>query len=274
MNGPQDIGSQMARRTLRSGPCAVWLNGFTLVELLVTIAIIGILAAMLLTSLASAKSEAYQAQCRSNLRQLNIALHIYLDEHGVYPLGTTGNGLGFWQLALGFPLASNVYYCPQRILASTQYIQIAHPPDPMVLPHYGYNYLGAAYSGNPPANLGLGGDYTFAGTNILYRAERENVVLAPAEMIVLGDSGAFINATLLSPTNTDPATFLYLTFPYYVPSVNRPAVGNWHNGGAHQLMADGHTEYGKQFAWIAMTNAARCRWNNDHQPHPEYWGGH
>src|ERR1035437_3889303 len=56
-------------------------KGFTLIELLVVIAIIAVLAALLLTALSSAKATAKRTACLGNVRQINLAVRMYADDH-------------------------------------------------------------------------------------------------------------------------------------------------------------------------------------------------
>jgi prepilin-type N-terminal cleavage/methylation domain-containing protein len=66
---------------------AVDRRAFTLVELLVTISIIGILMALLIPAVQSAREAARRTQCQNNLRQLGIGFYDYETSKGYFPRG-------------------------------------------------------------------------------------------------------------------------------------------------------------------------------------------
>lgn len=65
--------------------------GFTLIELLVVMAIIGVLIALLLPAVQSARESARRTQCLNNMHQLGLAAQNYLSSHRSFPSGWTCN---------------------------------------------------------------------------------------------------------------------------------------------------------------------------------------
>jgi len=220
-------------------------GGFTLVELLVVMAVVGILAGLLLPTLARSQAKARGLFCQNNNKQLAAAWLMYADDHSqrlAYNLaGTVADtninwaaGVLDWELtadntnladlteaALGpyAAKASTIYRCPSDSVLSAQ--QSAA----------GWTSRARSYSMN--ASVGDAGDLTSSGVNTNNPGYVQFFTLTsvpvPARIFVFLDE------------HPDSITDGYFVNRSYYPAwIRLPA--SWHNSGATFSYADGHTE--------------------------------
>jgi prepilin-type N-terminal cleavage/methylation domain-containing protein/prepilin-type processing-associated H-X9-DG protein len=184
-------------------------KGFTLVEMLVVIAVITVLAAIMLPALLKSKKQAGDVLCTSNLRQLGSALQIYLQENPTYPQGFCGapnchpsipydeyKKLGTWSNdwqnsswwfhllkgSIGDDFSKGgVLWCPLRHLTDAEF------SENILCGNYGINYA--------ICKTTITSTNEFYGTPV--RSER---VSGPSSKLLLMDSGyALISWKALAP---------------------------------------------------------------------------
>jgi prepilin-type N-terminal cleavage/methylation domain-containing protein/prepilin-type processing-associated H-X9-DG protein len=133
-------------------------RGFTLVELLVVIAIIGVLVALLLPAVQSAREAARRAQCLNNFKQVGLANHNYVASQKKFPVGVnmwesggcnnpdnkpSHSGLSWSTYILPYLEEQAVY---SRMDMTHQY---ADPPNYKQGAHFVTQYLCPSMWGNP-----------------------------------------------------------------------------------------------------------------------------
>ena len=259
-------------------------GGFTLLELLMVIAIISVLAALLLPALSRAKMAAYRVQCASNLHQIGVALTLYVDDYNKYPafvdtrrkpltteprsvfwdakiLPYAGGNLGLFACP-GIPrverLPANLWRNPDdRMLTNTWTLKDA---ENVVWPNrsYGYNGAGVGMDLAPEilkAKLfGLGLDPMLEDyldlPQLAYRSA--SILKEPSDMIAVVDYDPLHDDDGDGDLHPDAVYSLTLT-------------GSRHGGRASVMFCDTHVEHLRTNS--LTTKSARERWNWDHQSH-------
>lgn len=196
--------------------------GFTLIELLVVIAIIGVIAAFLLPAFGRAREGARRVRCASNLRQIGMAIAMYLDDTGGrFPSLLNTAGTVYWyQLLKPYIDNNEVFRCPDY--AGHGYGGTSHFS-------YGFNHKGL--------NTDLGGN-NWAGNDI-------NTVKNSAQCIMVSDGYEVMAANLESY--------------FYVNKTNNTGR---HSGGMNIVFVDGHVSWHlKSSIPVGSDNSALMWWN-------------
>lgn len=158
-------------------------SGFTLIELIVVVAIIATIASVVIASVGTAKAKARDTQRRTNLSQIQVALELYRNEHGTFQVAGAGSG-GGGQGWLAYEGGGGYTTAVTRVLYNEGFLAQPIIEDPMQSPGYmiyvcsgGQSYALSATLEYPTARditeiqascngTGANGTYTLYGKNV------------------------------------------------------------------------------------------------------------
>ncbi len=230
-------------------------RGFTLIELLVVIAIIAILAAILFPVFAQAREKARETKCISNLRQVGIAVRMYVDDNdSTWPIFQAYNTKDY-NHKLALPWTPNHLGVEMEVVPYIKSHAIFQCPDdagsPALTATPGVTDTSSYYAGYGSSYRFDQGCYSqIAGDTGSY--QDDSPVLDPtAANIIVRDSDFVVPASTrimrdeempwFSPQN-DPNGFVY---GYYSPpgGASPNYYRQWHPRGGGFVFADGHAKF-------------------------------
>ena len=206
--------------------------GFTLIEILVVLALVSLLAALLLSAFSAVREKSRQTICASNLKQIGVAFQMYADDNDHYMPPTvtvnSANQMITWgDLTLPYTKTKQVYVCPTDPLQKEQFAGWVIS--------YGYNHHVAGV-------LGFG----VPASDAENRPKTDGQILKPSATVLVTDAGTTSTSGLppLQWPLKDPTPFQIgdaFTHDGDNPSTGMmPAPHARHSGRTNILWADGH----------------------------------